>query len=145
MGTMVPGSYGYNGTRFFRVQGTRYLRVLSRFFCQSAQPLSIRMPRRGTVGVARYITINDSHFLKNAGMAIITQGSVRPYESKINPYRTRRDSFELVGYHALIFLIGVSAITALIGVPAITALMGTFTASSMGSLKGTSIRSRPFS
>ena len=52
------------------------------------------------------------------------------------PRRTRRDSFELLGHQASIFLIVVSAITS---------LMATFTASSMGSLKGTSIRSRPFS
>jgi len=63
-------------------------------------------------------------------------GSVRPDESGVIRGRTRRDSLKLTGHQASIFLVLVSAPPA---------LMATFTASSIGSLKGTSIRSRPCS
>jgi len=63
-------------------------------------------------------------------------GSVRPDESGVIRGRRRRDSLKLTGHQASISLVLVSAPPA---------LMATFTASSIGSLKGTSIRSRPFS
>ncbi len=61
---------------------------------------------------------------------------VRPDESGDTRGRTRRDSLKLTGHQGSIFLILVSAPPA---------LMATFVASSIGSLKGTSIRSRPCS
>jgi hypothetical protein len=61
----------------------------------------------------------------------------QPDESRVILGRTRRDSLKLAGYQALISLV-------LVLVVASPALMTTFTASSIGSLKGTSIRSRPF-
>jgi hypothetical protein len=63
-------------------------------------------------------------------------GSVRPDESGVIRGRTRRDSLKLTRHQASIFLVSVSALPA---------LMATFVASSIGSLKGTSIRSRPCS
>ena len=62
--------------------------------------------------------------------------AVRRDESGVIRGTTRRASLMLTGHQALIFLILVSAPRP---------LMATFTASSIGSLNGTSIRSRPFS
>ena len=63
-------------------------------------------------------------------------GSIRPDESGVICGRTRRDYLKLTGHQVLIFLVLVSAPPA---------PMATFTASSIGSLKGTSIRRRPCS
>ena len=63
------------------------------------------------------------------------RGSVQPDESGVIRGRTRRDSLKLTGHQASILLVFFSAPPA---------LMTTFTASSIGSLKGTSTRSRPF-
>jgi hypothetical protein len=96
--------------------------------------LSCRLGRRDQhwwkVVVLRWDTMHPSN------PSGTRSGSVRPDASGVIRGRTRRDSLALTGHQASIFLVWVSA-------PPV--LMATFTASSIGSLKGTSIRSRPCS
>jgi hypothetical protein len=87
----------------------------------------IRMVERRGPSLGRYAPSNPGGTFSS---------TVRPDESGVIRGRTRRASLTLTGHQALIFLILLSAPRA---------LMATFTASSIGSLNGTSIRSRPFS
>jgi hypothetical protein len=123
--------------------------------CQLGQPTSCKVPSvvpSGglTGGPGSVPVLDDPVLIQGTGFLIFSptanlvpsnpggthSGSVRPDESGVIRGRTRRDSLKLTGHQALSFLVLVSPPRA---------LTATFTASSIGSLNGTSIRSRPCS